>query len=129
MMAGSSNHPSSLMRTRLWGTPSHATASVAANRIDSDRRTVLMERIECQWCHEQNAPDRTHCESCGAPLDVKDSVGEPVSNAAPMPPPPQWSYPPAPSYPYPAAPPPGWASGYRPWRWLWVLMIFPVLII
>jgi Protein of unknown function (DUF3060) len=37
-----------------------------------------MERIVCEWCKEQNEPNRTNCVNCGAPLDIKDRVGEPV---------------------------------------------------
>jgi uncharacterized protein (AIM24 family) len=33
-----------------------------------------MERIQCQWCRAQNDSDRTACEVCGAPLNVKDRV-------------------------------------------------------
>ncbi len=33
-----------------------------------------MDRIECQWCKAQNAPDRTSCEVCGAPLDARNRV-------------------------------------------------------
>jgi hypothetical protein len=83
-----------------------------------------MERIECQWCHEQNTPDRTDCDKCGAPLDINDRVGGP----APMPPPPQWSYPPAPSYPYPVAPPLGRARVYRVWQLLWIVVFIGIVL-
>jgi uncharacterized protein (AIM24 family) len=33
-----------------------------------------VDRIECQWCKAQNAPDRTTCDTCGAPLDAKNLV-------------------------------------------------------
>lgn len=84
-----------------------------------------MNGIECQWCKEQNASNSTHCHSCGAPLDVKNRVGDPGFSApsfgaASMPPAPRWGYPPAPSYPYPGAPRP-WRVFYRVWRWLWIL--------
>ena len=35
-----------------------------------------MDRIECRWCHGQNAADATSCATCGAPLDVRDKVSE-----------------------------------------------------
>ena len=35
-----------------------------------------MDRLECQWCRVQNPPDRTSCQTCGAPLDVKDKVSD-----------------------------------------------------
>jgi uncharacterized protein (AIM24 family) len=34
------------------------------------------ERIVCQWCDTQNAPHRSTCEACGAPLDAKDKVSD-----------------------------------------------------
>jgi hypothetical protein len=52
----------------------------AAKGIDADRGAVLMDRIECEWCKEQNPPDRTDCINCGAPLNVKDRVSDPRSN-------------------------------------------------
>lgn len=33
-------------------------------------------RIECEWCHTQNATGGTSCLSCGAPLDVKNLVSD-----------------------------------------------------
>jgi hypothetical protein len=33
-----------------------------------------MDRIMCEWCHEQNPPDRIDCVKCGAPLDVRDRL-------------------------------------------------------
>ena len=47
-----------------------------------------MQRIECEWCHEENKANRTHCESCGAPLSIKDRVGDPVAQPFAAPPPP-----------------------------------------
>jgi uncharacterized protein (AIM24 family) len=35
-----------------------------------------VDRLECQWCRVQNPPDRTSCQTCGAPLDVKDKVSD-----------------------------------------------------
>jgi uncharacterized protein (AIM24 family) len=35
-----------------------------------------MDRIECQWCKAQNPPDRTACQSCGAPLDAHNLVSD-----------------------------------------------------
>jgi uncharacterized protein (AIM24 family) len=35
-----------------------------------------MDRIECQWCKAQNAPDRTTCDTCGAPLDARNLVSD-----------------------------------------------------
>ena len=35
-----------------------------------------MERIECQWCRAQNPPDRTACQACGAPLEVRNLVSD-----------------------------------------------------
>jgi hypothetical protein len=98
-----------------------------------------MNGIECQWCKEQNASNSTHCHSCGAPLDVKNRVGDPgfsapsfgatsfgaTSFSAPsMPPAPEWNYLSTPSGPYPG-PYPGaprpWRVFYRAWQWLWIL--------
>jgi len=42
-----------------------------------DSRSVegmQMDRIECAWCKAQNAPERTTCEVCGAPLDARNKV-------------------------------------------------------
>lgn len=33
-------------------------------------------RIECQWCHTQSPVTARSCDTCGAPLDVKDLVSE-----------------------------------------------------
>jgi uncharacterized protein (AIM24 family) len=35
-----------------------------------------VERVECQWCRLQNAPGTTSCQSCGAPLDVRNVVSD-----------------------------------------------------
>ena len=35
-----------------------------------------MDRIECQWCKAQNEPQRTSCNTCGAPLDKKNLVSD-----------------------------------------------------
>jgi uncharacterized protein (AIM24 family) len=35
-----------------------------------------VERIECQWCHLQNAPGTASCLTCGAPLDGRDVVSD-----------------------------------------------------
>ena len=35
-----------------------------------------MDRIECQWCHSQNSDQARSCDTCGAPLDVRDVVSE-----------------------------------------------------
>jgi len=35
-----------------------------------------MDRIECQWCHAQNAADQGSCVTCGAPLDSRNLVSD-----------------------------------------------------
>jgi len=35
-----------------------------------------VELIQCGWCHAQNQPGTTSCETCGAPLDAKDRVSD-----------------------------------------------------
>jgi uncharacterized protein (AIM24 family) len=35
-----------------------------------------MDLIECQWCHAQNQPGTTSCETCGAPLNARDVVSD-----------------------------------------------------
>jgi uncharacterized protein (AIM24 family) len=35
-----------------------------------------MDRIECQWCHAQNAADQRSCVTCGAPLDARNLVSD-----------------------------------------------------
>jgi hypothetical protein len=47
---------------------------MAVNCIDPDRRALLMDGIECEWCKARNEPDRMACMACGAPLDVKNRV-------------------------------------------------------
>ena len=32
--------------------------------------------IQCQWCHAQNQPGATSCQTCGAPLDQRDKVSD-----------------------------------------------------
>ena len=32
--------------------------------------------IQCGWCHAQNQPGTTSCQTCGAPLDEKDKVSD-----------------------------------------------------
>ena len=45
-------------------------------------RTILgcyvpsVEVIECQWCHAQNQPGTTSCQTCGAPLDERNKVSD-----------------------------------------------------
>jgi hypothetical protein len=67
-------------RINQWNTPEvqvfDLRGSLRANQINTDRRSAGAERIVCEWCHEQNEPDRTDCKKCGAPLDVKDRVGD-----------------------------------------------------
>ncbi len=36
--------------------------------------TDVTQRIECQWCHAQSRADARACETCGAPLDIKNLV-------------------------------------------------------
>src|SRR5204863_504577 len=38
--------------------------------------TTEYQRIECQWCHWQNATTATSCDHCGAPLDVANLVSD-----------------------------------------------------
>jgi uncharacterized protein (AIM24 family) len=35
-----------------------------------------MDLIECRWCHAQNQPGTTSCNTCGAPLDARDVVSD-----------------------------------------------------
>ncbi|MDR2987301.1 MAG: AIM24 family protein [Nocardiopsaceae bacterium] len=42
-----------------------------------------MDRIECQWCKAQNEPDRTSCNTCGAPLDKRNRVTDSGWSEAP----------------------------------------------
>jgi uncharacterized protein (AIM24 family) len=35
-----------------------------------------VELIQCQWCHAQNQPGTTSCQTCGAPLDERDKVSD-----------------------------------------------------
>jgi uncharacterized protein (AIM24 family) len=42
-----------------------------------------MDRIECQWCKAQNEPERTSCDTCGAPLDKKNLVTDSGWSEAP----------------------------------------------
>src|SRR6201989_1590366 len=32
--------------------------------------------IQCQWCQAQNQPGTTSCQTCGAPLDVRNKVSD-----------------------------------------------------
>jgi uncharacterized protein (AIM24 family) len=32
--------------------------------------------IQCGWCHAQNQPGTTSCQTCGAPLDERDKVSD-----------------------------------------------------
>ncbi|HEX3426655.1 MAG TPA: AIM24 family protein [Acidimicrobiales bacterium] len=38
--------------------------------------TDVSQRIECQWCHSQSPVGARSCESCGAPLDVRNLVSD-----------------------------------------------------
>jgi uncharacterized protein (AIM24 family) len=38
--------------------------------------TDVTQRIECQWCHAQSAATARSCDTCGAPLDVKNLVSD-----------------------------------------------------
>ena len=35
-----------------------------------------IQRIQCEWCQGQNLPNATACQSCGAPLNIKNLVSE-----------------------------------------------------
>lgn len=35
-----------------------------------------LERIQCTWCQGQNPKDARNCQSCGAPLDLRNLVSE-----------------------------------------------------
>ena len=41
------------------------------------------QRIVCRWCNGQNLPNSVTCRSCGAPLDVRDTVSDSGWTAAP----------------------------------------------
>ena len=41
------------------------------------------QRIVCQWCQGQNLPAATSCRTCGAPLDVRNTVSDSGWTAAP----------------------------------------------
>ena len=41
------------------------------------------QRIVCQWCRGQNLPNAVTCRSCGAPLDVRETVSDSGWTAAP----------------------------------------------
>ncbi|HZL37631.1 MAG TPA: AIM24 family protein [Tepidisphaeraceae bacterium] len=41
------------------------------------------QRIICQWCQSQNLPGAATCRTCGAPLDVRNSVSDSGWAAAP----------------------------------------------
>lgn len=41
------------------------------------------QRIVCQWCQGQNLSGATSCRSCGAPLDVRNTVSDSGWTAAP----------------------------------------------
>jgi len=38
--------------------------------------TDVSQRIECQWCHSQSAVGARSCDTCGAPLDVRNLVSD-----------------------------------------------------
>jgi uncharacterized protein (AIM24 family) len=38
--------------------------------------TDVAQRIECQWCHAQSPVSARSCETCGAPLDIKNLVSD-----------------------------------------------------
>jgi hypothetical protein len=46
-------------------------------------RMETQQRIICQWCGGQNLMGSTACQSCGAPLDVRDVVVDQARVAAP----------------------------------------------
>jgi uncharacterized protein (AIM24 family) len=35
-----------------------------------------VDRIACEWCRVQNPPGATTCQTCGAPLDVRNKVSD-----------------------------------------------------
>jgi uncharacterized protein (AIM24 family) len=41
------------------------------------------QRIVCQWCQGQNLPGTVACHSCGAPLDVRNTVSDSGWTSAP----------------------------------------------
>jgi hypothetical protein len=57
-----------------WNTPEVQVYDLRGLR-QANQYTTATDRIVCEWCHEQNEPNRTDCKQCGAPLDVKDRVG------------------------------------------------------
>src|SRR5260370_2532440 len=38
--------------------------------------TDVTQRIECQWCHAQSPASARSCDTCGAPLDIKNLVSD-----------------------------------------------------
>ena len=50
----------------------------SADPSANERRpmTDVSQRIECQWCHSQSAVGSRSCETCGAPLDIKNLVSD-----------------------------------------------------
>jgi uncharacterized protein (AIM24 family) len=38
--------------------------------------TDVTQRIECQWCHAQSPASARTCDTCGAPLDIKNLVSD-----------------------------------------------------
>jgi hypothetical protein len=43
------------------------------------------QRIECQWCRSQNLSTARTCDTCGAPLDVRNLVSDSGWREAPRP--------------------------------------------
>ncbi|HMA32893.1 MAG TPA: AIM24 family protein [Chloroflexia bacterium] len=35
-----------------------------------------LQRIACEWCQSQNPPNVTSCQTCGAPLDIRNLVSD-----------------------------------------------------
>lgn len=75
--------------------------------MDQDDPEKRVAELERRLADSRAASDQS---TASVPMEPTES------NAASMPPPPQWSHAPAPSYPYPAAPQAGWASGKPAWR-------------
>jgi hypothetical protein len=84
-----------------------------------------MDRIVCEWCNEENEPNRTDCKKCGAPLHVKDRVGDPFEQYMTASPPPFETGSPVVAPPLPAFRPPRRKGGVLP-RVAFVIIVMVV---